>query len=128
MYNVYNLGEVNTVFGIFDILGAKVYAKTIGKGQVLPETKAVKIRIHGQVQGVFFRVWVKERADRLGVMGWVRNRLDSDVEGLFVGAEDAVDALIEVCKDGPPHAQVDEVTVEMAKGITRAGFDIKPDV
>ena len=128
MYNVYNLREVNTIFGVFDIPGAKVYAKTVGKGQVLPETKAVKIRIHGQVQGVFFRVWVKERADRLGVMGWIRNRLDGNVEGLFVGVEDAVDALIELCKEGPPHAVVVDVTVEMARGITRAGFDIKPDV
>ena len=108
--------------------GQKFTLNHVGKGQVLPETKAVKIRIHGQVQGVFFRVWVKERADRLGVMGWVRNRLDSDVEGLFVGAKDAVNALIELCKDGPPHAVVDEVTVEIAQGITRAGFDIKPDV
>ena len=94
----------------------------------MPETKAVRVRIHGQVQGVFFRVWVKERADKLGIMGWVRNRLDGDVEGLFVGPGAAVDALIEACKDGPPHAVVDEVTVEIAKGITRAGFDIKPDV
>ena len=35
----------------------------------MPDTKAVKIRIHGQVQGVFFRVWVKESADRIGI--WV---------------------------------------------------------
>lgn len=91
-------------------------------------TKAVKVRICGQVQGVFFRVWVKRQADALGVMGWIRNRLDGEVEGLFVGTEAGVDGLIEACRGGPSSAIVDEVKVEIARGITRAGFDIKPDV
>lgn len=94
----------------------------------MPGTKAVRIRIHGQVQGVFFRVWTKEQADKRGVMGWVRNRLDGDVEALFAGDEGAVDALISVCREGPPHAVVDEVKVEDAQGITTAGFEIKPTV
>ncbi len=94
----------------------------------MPNSKFIKVRISGQVQGVFFRVWVKEKADQLGVMGWVRNRLDGDVEGLFVGPKDAVDALVKVCWEGPRAAQVEEIKVEPAQGITPANFQIKPTV
>ena len=94
----------------------------------MPDTKAVRVRIHGQVQGVFFRVWTKEQADRLGVMGWVRNRLDGDVEALFAGPEAAVNQLIDVCREGPAHAMIDDVKVEDAQGITSASFEIKPTV
>ena len=94
----------------------------------MSQAKAVKVRISGQVQGVFFRVWTKEEADQLGVMGWIRNRLDGEVEGLFVGSDEAVEALIAVCREGPPGALVAEVRVEDATGVTPAGFAIKPTV
>ena len=94
----------------------------------MPDTKAVRVRIHGRVQGVFFRDWTKRQADRLGVMGWIRNRLDGDVEGLFVGPGSAVDDLIERCREGPPSAVVDDVKIEEAQGITSAAFEIKPTV
>lgn len=86
------------------------------------------MRISGQVQGVFFRVWAKEKADQLGVMGWVRNRLDGDVEGLFVGPGEAVDELVKVCREGPRAAQVDEIKIEQTQGLTPANFQIKPTV
>ncbi len=94
----------------------------------MPNSKAIKVRISGQVQGVFFRVWVKEKADNLGVMGWIRNRLDGDVEGLFVGPEEAVDALVEVCREGPKPALIDEIKIEPAQGVVPANFQIKPTV
>ncbi|MEE8294393.1 MAG: acylphosphatase [Sphingomonadales bacterium] len=94
----------------------------------MPNSKAIKVRIIGQVQGVFFRVWVKEKADNLGVMGWIRNRLDGDVEGLFVGPEEAVDALVEVCREGPKPALIDEIKIEPAQGVVPANFQIKPTV
>ena len=74
------------------------------------------------------KVWAKEKADQLGVMGWVRNRLDGDVEGLFVGPEDAVDALVAVCREGPRPALIDEIKIEPAQGVTPANFQIKPTV
>ncbi len=94
----------------------------------MAKAKAVRVRISGQVQGVFYRVWTKERADELGVMGWIRNRLDGEVEGLFVGPGEAVDELIEVCWEGPSGALVDDIRIEEAKGITSVGFVIKPTV
>ncbi len=92
------------------------------------DTKSVRVRISGQVQGVFFRVWTMERAEALGVIGWIRNRLDGDVEGLFVGPTEAVEALIEACRSGPPSAVVDDIKIEPVQGITSARFEIKPTV
>ncbi len=94
----------------------------------MSQSKAVKVRISGQVQGVFFRAWTKGQADALGVMGWIRNRLDGEVDGLLIGPDAAVDQLLELIREGPPGAVVAEVKIEDAKGITPAGFAIKPTV
>ena len=94
----------------------------------MSDTKAVKVRIAGQVQGVFFRVWARSEAEKLSVMGWVRNRLDGEVEALLVGPDAAVDEMLVVLADGPSGATVTEVRVEDAQGITEVGFNIKPTV
>jgi acylphosphatase len=67
--------------------------------------------ISGRVQGVFFRVETKRAADRIGVYGWVRNRRDGTVEAVFEGDKDRVDAVLEWCKEGPPHAHVVDLDV-----------------
>ncbi|GIX62501.1 acylphosphatase, putative [Babesia caballi] len=40
-----------------------------------------KFRVHGRVQGVFFRKFTKEEADRLGIKGFVKNETDGTVVG-----------------------------------------------
>lgn len=91
--------------------------------------RAVKVRIKGQVQGVFYRAWTKEQAERLGVQGWVRNRLEGDVEGLFAGPDEAIIELLRLCGQGSPGAKVDEITVEPARMVLiPPGFTIKPTV
>ncbi len=75
------------------------------------DTKAVRVHIFGRVQGVWYRGWTVDTALELGVEGWVRNRRDSSVEGLFVGPAVAVDALIEACRQGPRAAIVMDVEV-----------------
>lgn len=75
-----------------------------------------KIRVHaiisGRVQGVFFRMETQRAARRFGVCGWVRNRRDGTVEALFEGDKDRVDAILDWCKQGPPHAHVTDVKVD----------------
>ena len=71
--------------------------------------RRVLVRIHGKVQGVWFRAWTEETAIRLGLQGWVRNRRDGTVEALFDGAVDAVEAMLEACREGPRLAQVTSV-------------------
>ena len=70
--------------------------------------------VHGRVQGVGYRAWTEDLAERLGLEGWVRNRRDGAVEAVFAGPEQAVTAAIEACRDGPRGAHVD--AVEVAEG------------
>ena len=89
---------------------------------------AVRVRIMGRVQGVWFRGWTVDQARRLGLAGWVRNRHDGSVEALFVGAADRVDAMLALCREGPPAARVDPIEAEPAQGMVGTGFVQKPTV
>jgi acylphosphatase len=75
----------------------------------------VKARAHvyvsGRVQGVFFRYETKERADELGVTGWVKNLPDGRVEAVFEGERDGVEKMIDFCRVGPPGARVTKVEI-----------------
>lgn len=71
----------------------------------------VSVIVHGRVQGVAFRHYTVARAFDLGVSGWVRNLPDGSVEGLFEGAEPAVNALVDWCRQGPPASLVERVDV-----------------
>jgi len=74
------------------------------------KTRATAI-ISGRVQGVFFRMEAKRAADRFGVSGRVRNLKDGTVEAVFEGEQDRVDAVLDWCRQGPPRAEVTDVTV-----------------
>jgi acylphosphatase len=68
-----------------------------------------RVVIRGRVQSVGFRAWTEVTALECGLNGWVRNRRDGTVEALFAGAPEAVAAMIEHCRRGPPGARVDAV-------------------
>jgi acylphosphatase len=90
--------------------------------------KAVRVRISGRVQGVFFRAWTRDNATRLGLAGWVRNRADGTVEAVFAGPEADVDRMVNACWQGPDYAWVDAVVVEAAEMPKEAGFRQLPSV
>lgn len=68
--------------------------------------KAVRVRIEGQVQGVWFRNWTVTEATQRRLAGWVRNRRDGSVEAMFAGAAESVDSMVAACWHGPPRARV----------------------
>jgi acylphosphatase len=72
----------------------------------------VSVIINGRVQGVYFRSETREQALGLGVKGWVRNRRDGAVEGVFEGERKSVEKLLEWCRQGPPAAEVTEVQAQ----------------
>ena len=78
--------------------------------------KTHHLRIHGRVQGVWFRESMRVEAERLNVTGWVRNTPDGAVEAVIQGPAGAVDALIEWARSGPPLARVDRVEIGEAQG------------
>ena len=89
---------------------------------------AVKARIYGQVQGVWYRGWTEKQANTLGIHGWVRNRLDGSVEALFIGPQADVDDIVMACHDGPKSASVDRIETVEARGIAPERFEVKPTV
>lgn len=69
----------------------------------------IHLRIVGKVQGVGFRWFVREKAARLGIAGWVRNTPSGDVEVEASGDETQLEQLTAAVQRGPEGARVTEV-------------------
>jgi len=87
---------------------------------------AVRVRIYGRVQGVWFRGWAADQARRMGVSGWVRNRSDGSVEALFSGPDVVVREMIARCRRGPELARVDRLEEIPEVDSVPAGFEQLP--
>jgi acylphosphatase len=94
----------------------------------MSETMAIRVRITGRVQGVWYRGWTVDHARRLGLSGWVRNRRDGSVEAVFSGPERALRAMIELCRQGPPAARVSDVAETIETAPVEPGFRQAPTV
>jgi acylphosphatase len=86
---------------------------------------ARSLRITGHVQGVFFRAWTQHEADALGLGGWVRNCSDGSVEAHVEGEAGDVQKLVDLTREGPPGARVDDVEVGIADPEGLTGFDVR---
>ena len=73
--------------------------------------KHLNIKISGLVQGVFFRVSVKEEAEKLGIKVSARNETDGSVCIEAEGEEESLEKFVKWCHVGPPLAKVDKVEV-----------------
>ena len=71
----------------------------------------VNLIVKGKVQGVFFRAEAKDAADKLSVKGWIKNHEDGNVEIMAKGSNEALEAFIEWCRNGPHKADVTNVIV-----------------
>ena len=74
--------------------------------------KTIRIKIEGRVQGVFFRQSTQEKALHLGLKGTVKNCDDESVEIVATGEKEQLDKLVAWCWQGPPRAQVINVTTQ----------------
>jgi acylphosphatase len=72
--------------------------------------------IHGRVQGVGYRAYMRMEANRLGVTGWVRNRADGTVEATIQGSPEDLSKMLDWARRGPPVARVTSVEVNEASG------------
>ncbi len=70
------------------------------------------VYVSGQVQGVFFRDSAREKAQQLGLNGWVKNLPDGRVEALFEGPSEGVREMVRWCEQGPSQAEVENVETE----------------
>jgi len=73
------------------------------------EHQRVHLIISGGVQGVWFRASARDEAIRQGIVGWVKNRRDRNVEIVAEGTESQLESFIQWCHRGPELAEVDHV-------------------
>jgi acylphosphatase len=71
--------------------------------------KSIRLYIDGTVQGIFYRAFIKENAERYDVKGFVRNLEDGRVEVFLEGNIENVKKMIELCKKGPKHSMVRDI-------------------
>jgi acylphosphatase len=83
------------------------------------------IIVKGIVQGVNFRVRTRQKAQEIGIKGFVKNEIDGSVYIEAEGDEDQIQAFMEWCGEGPERADVQEVYFESAPLKNFLGFDVK---
>jgi len=86
----------------------------------------VRLKITGRVQGVYYRAAALQRAQTLGLTGWVMNCPDGSVQAIAEGPRLKLDEFIAWCHRGPSEARVAQVEVnwEAAENTFR-GFTIR---
>ena len=91
----------------------------------MTDTVRVHVIVDGRVQGVFFRAYTQEEADRLGLVGWVRNRPNGSVEAIIEGEKAVVEKMLRWFHQGSPNSIVENVhvTEESPVGDSKS-FDI----
>jgi acylphosphatase len=83
-----------------------------------------RVRVHGRVQGVFFRAETRDRARSLGLAGWVRNCPDGSVEAVFEGDRERVQSMVDWCGRGPSGASIDSLDVEWEQPTGENAFSV----
>ena len=85
----------------------------------------VHVFVSGRVQGVYYRATTRERAQKQGVDGWVRNLDDGRVEAVFEGPEADVEAMVEFCHEGSERANVTDLEIEDEDPEGIDGFEVR---
>lgn len=71
--------------------------------------KAIKLTIHGKVQGVGYRCWFEQQALALELKGYVKNLDSGEVEAVIIGTENQLHAIIQQSYTGPSRAEVSKI-------------------
>ena len=88
-------------------------------------TLTLNMKITGKVQGVGFRFFVQQQAQKLGINGWVSNKSNGDVEALAQGEKADLEQFIAKVKEGPSFSRVENVSLNWVKEAEQYfGFEI----
>ena len=85
----------------------------------------LKINVSGKVQGVWFRAKTKEKADELGVFGFVQNEDDGSVYIEVSGETGKVFKLVQWLQNGSELSKVERVCIKKNNITYKDGFVIK---
>jgi acylphosphatase len=86
--------------------------------------KHLSIKISGRVQGVFFRASTRQKAEELGIKGFVRNEPDGSVYVEAEASSEKLNEFVEWCKKGPSAARVDRCEVGEGEIVPFKSFSI----
>ena len=87
--------------------------------------RLIHVYVSGTVQGVFFRKSTQEKAQSLGLNGWVRNRSDGRVEAKVLGEETSILNMLNWFGKGPVRARVTNVEIQWIEELEHlTGFEI----
>ncbi|MEA1925994.1 MAG: acylphosphatase [Patescibacteria group bacterium] len=90
--------------------------------------KHLSLTIYGKVQGVFFRLSAKEKAEELGICGWIKNNSDGTVSIEAEGEQKDLDAFAAWCRNGPPNSKIESIHKEQNDNLQNySTFDIFPN-
>lgn len=70
-----------------------------------------RIKVHGKVQGVFFRKYAQRKAMELGLVGWVKNEEDGTVSLEIEGELHSILAMQSWLRLGPPESTVESLDI-----------------
>lgn len=88
--------------------------------------KRVHLTISGEVQEVFYRYNSVEKAQILGLKGWVKNTLDGKVEIVAEGDRENLEKFIAWCRKGPSFAKVSGVIIDWEESTGEfSSFEVK---
>ena len=87
--------------------------------------QSIILTIHGKVQGVGFRYFVKQKADSLGIKGFVKNLLNGSVQVEADGEPEMLQLFIQLCEAGPSHAWIQKIDIQYCPVQGFSGFIYK---
>ncbi len=91
--------------------------------------RRLEATVHGRVQGVGFRYFVRRKAQELGLHGWVRNLRSGAVQLAAEGPEEDLQRLLKSVRTGPPMSWVERVEVHWSEPRGETGpFEVTPTV
>ena len=87
--------------------------------------QAILLTIYGHVQGVGFRFFIKQKADMLGISGYVRNQLNRTVYVEAEGEPEQLEFFTNLCRQEPSHVRVEKVEIQSCPLQFFEGFIMK---
>lgn len=91
----------------------------------MSERAGLQVKVRGIVQGVGFRPFVYQLANRLGLKGWVRNT-SAGVDIQVDGSQDALQSFVRSLRaEAPPLAHIDDIQVSNSSANGFNEFEIK---
>ncbi|KAL1463510.1 hypothetical protein WDU94_015256 [Cyamophila willieti] len=86
-------------------------------------TVSVEFEVFGNVQGVYFTKYCRERANLLGLGGWVKNSKKGTILGKMQGEKEKVEEMIAwLSKEGSPGCVIERCDLNNFEYLARQEF------